>query len=158
MTVTDIPAGLVLSKDAVTVTEASGADHTDTYTSKTEDSAYGHRDRSRRSSDDRAAATVSPAYVLTFTTSNWSTAQTVTVTGVDDSADNAADERTVTISNRSSSAGYSAATVTVTVTVTDDDAAPELSIEGGERYPRSNAGTRPLRFTVTKQRGHRSES
>ena len=146
VTVTDIPAGLVLSKDAVTVTEASGADHTDTYTVRLKTQPTGTVTVAVASSN-RAAATVSPA-VLTFTTGNWSTAQTVIVTGVDDSADNAADKRTVTISNRSSSAGYNAE-ATVTVTVTDDDAAPELSIEGAS-VPEGNTGATPLAFTVTK--------
>ena len=147
VTVTDIPAGLVLSKNVVTVTEASGAGNTDTYTVKLKTQPTGTVTVAVASSDT-AAATVSPAS-LPFTTSDWSTAKTVTVTGVDDSADNAADKRTVTISNRSSSAGYNAA-ATVTVTVTDDDAAPKLSIEGAS-VPEGNTGsTTPLTFTVTK--------
>ena len=144
VTVTDIPAGLVLSKNAVTVTETSGAGHTDTYTVRLRTQPTGTVTVAVASSD-RAAATVSPTR-LTFTTGAWSTAQTITVTGVDDSTDNAADKRTVTISNRSSSAGYSAE---VTVTVTDDDAAPELSIEGAS-VPEGNTGPTTLTFTVTK--------
>ena len=146
VTVTDIPAGLVLSKGAVTITEAPGAEHTDTYTVRLKTEPTGTVTVAV-ASNDTDVATVSPAG-LTFTTSDWSTAQTVTVTGVDDSADNAADKRTVTISNRSSSAGYDA-TATVTVTVTDDDAAPELSVEGASVSER-NTGTAPLMFTVTK--------
>ena len=144
VTVTDIPAGLVLSKNAVTVAEASGAEHTDTYTVRLRTQPTGTVTVAVASSD-RTAAMVSPT-MLTFTTGAWSTAQTITVTGVDDSTDNAADKRTVTISNRSSSAGYSAE---VTVTVTDDDAAPELSIEGAS-VAEGNTGPTPLRFTVTK--------
>ena len=139
-------AGLILSEDAVTVTEASGAEHTDTYTVGLETQPTGTVTVAVASSDT-AAAMVNPTR-LTFTTSDWSTAQTVTVTGVDDFTDNAADKRTVTISNHSSGAGYSAA-ATVTVTVTDDDAAPELLIEGAS-VSEGNTGTTPLTFTVTK--------
>ena len=42
-------------------------------------------------SGDTKAATVSPPS-LTFNTANWSTAQTVTVTGVDDDTDNTDDK------------------------------------------------------------------
>ena len=139
-------AGLILSEDAVTVTEASGAEHTDTYTVGLETQPTGTVTVAVASSDT-AAATVNPTR-LTFATSDWSTAQTVTVTGVDDFTDNAADKRTVTISNHSSGAGYSAA-ATVTVTVTDAAAAPELLIEGAS-VSEGNTGTTPLTFTVTK--------
>ena len=144
VSVTVRAAGLILSKNAVTVAEASGAEHTDTYTVRLKTQPTGTVTVAVASSDGTAAM-VSPT-TLTFTTGAWSTAQTITVTGVDDSTDNAADKRTVTISNRSSSAGYSAE---VTVTVTDDDAAPELSIEGAS-VSEGNTGPTPLRFTVTK--------
>ena len=146
VSVTVRAAGLILSKNAVTVAEASGAEHTDTYTVRLNTQPTGTVTVAVASSD-ATAAMVSPT-TLTFTTGAWSTAQTITVTGVDDFTDNAADKRTVTILNRSSSAGYSAE-VTVTVTVTDDDAAPELSIEGAS-VSEGNTGPTPLRFTVTK--------
>ncbi len=63
---------------------------------------------------------------LAFTTSNWSQAQTVTVTGVDDDIDNTGDARTVTIAHVASSTDptYSIANAgEVSVTVTDDDTA-----------------------------------
>ena len=71
------------------------------------------------SSDDTGAATLSPAS-LTFTSSNWDTAQTVTVSGEED--DDANDE-TVTVSH--SVSGYDSVTTAddVSVTVTDDDTA-----------------------------------
>ncbi len=74
-------------------------------------------------SDTDTAATVSPAS-LTFTTTNWDTAQTVTVTGVNDDIDNPSDERTATLSHTptSADAGYNTVPIaSVTVTVTDDD-------------------------------------
>ena len=143
VTVTDIPAGLVLSEDAVRIPE----EHTDTYTVRLKTEPTGTVTVAV-TSRDTDVATVNPPR-LTFTASDWSTAQTVTVTGVDDSADNAADERTAIISNRSSSAGYDA-TATVTVTVMDDDPAPELSIEGVS-VSEGKPGTTPPMFTVTKR-------
>ena len=75
------------------------------------------------SSDDTGAATVAGA--LTFTSNNWSSAQTVTVSPVDDNDEN---QETVIISH--AVAGYSgvSSAPTVTVTVNDDEAVPELSI------------------------------
>ena len=71
------------------------------------------------SSDDPGAVTVSGA--LTFTASDWSTEQEVTVTGVEDSG--AADE-TVTVSHAVSGADYGSVTAgSVTVTVDDDETA-----------------------------------
>ena len=54
------------------------------------------------SSGDTAAATVSPAS-LSFTTADWDTAQTVTVSGVDD-PDTA--EESVTVSLSATDGGY----------------------------------------------------
>ena len=61
---------------------------------------------------------------LTFTTANWSTAQTVTVTGVDDLVDQGGYDRTATISHTVSGGDYGEVSAgTVSVTVTDDDTA-----------------------------------
>ena len=81
---------------------------------------------------------------LTFTTSNWSTAQTVTITGQNDNIVNTGGERTRTITHTIEAGDgdgqkYRPAALTtfsipsVTVTVTDDDApsTPELTITGG---------------------------
>ena len=77
-------------------------------------------------SEDTTVATVDPA-TLTFDEDDWSTAKTVTVTGVADITDNPNDRRTVDIAHTVSASGTDYAAVTaspVTVTVTDDDAAP----------------------------------
>ena len=74
------------------------------------------------SSPDTGAVTASPAS-LTFTTSDYSTAQTVTLTVVND--DDGADE-SVTVSNTSSGGGYDASG-DVTATVDDDDQGLTLS-------------------------------
>ena len=71
------------------------------------------------SSSDSGALAASPAS-LTFTTSDWDTAQTVTLSGVED--DNAIDE-TVTISHSVSGYGSISVGAVVTVSVTDDDTA-----------------------------------
>ena len=104
-------------------------------------------------SGDTKAATVSPAR-LTFNTTNWRTAQTVTVTGVDDDTDNTDDKRTVSVSHAVSTTGtgndYAAleSADPVTVTVTDDDAAPggiSLSVD----TPSLGEGADATEVTVT---------
>jgi hypothetical protein len=74
------------------------------------------------SSDDTGEGTVSPAS-LTFTTNDWSTAQTVTVTGVDDDIDDGNQSYTiVTAEATSSDQSYSGLNATdVSVTNTDND-------------------------------------
>src|SRR2546425_677433 len=74
------------------------------------------------SSSDLTEGTVAPAS-LTFTSGNWNTAQTVTVTGVDDfAADGAVAYTIVTAAAASTDAGYSGMNAAdVTVTNTDND-------------------------------------
>ena len=76
------------------------------------------------SSSDTTEGTVSPAS-LTFTTANWNTAQTVTVTGVDDAVDDGNQPYTiVTAAASSSDAGYNGLNpADVSVTNTDNDPA-----------------------------------
>ena len=69
------------------------------------------------SSDDPDAATVSGS-TIRFTTSNWNTARTVTVRGVND---NDSTDEIVTMTNTASGGEYAGVTETVTVTVDDDD-------------------------------------
>ena len=81
-------------------------------------------------SSDTGEATVS-ASSLTFTSGNWDTAQTVTVTGVADYADDGDQTSTVTVSvdDGSSDDDYdSLADQTVSVTTTDIDAAPDMTV------------------------------
>ncbi len=64
---------------------------------------------------------------LSFNATNWSTAQTVTVTAIADAFDNTGDKRTATITHTVSAVGTDYAGETadpVVVTVTDDDDAP----------------------------------
>ena len=74
-------------------------------------------------SADTDEATVSPT-PLTFTSLNWSTPQTVTVTGVDDSIDDGNQDTTITIAvddDNSDNAFDGLADQTVTATTTDND-------------------------------------
>ena len=76
-------------------------------------------------SDPNNAISVSDAS-LTFTSSNWSTYQTVTVTGVEDDNDYADEEATITASASSSDAKYNTTSLnqTVSVSVKDNDPPP----------------------------------
>ena len=118
VTVTDNDtANLVVSTSSLTVGEAGS----DTFTVKLATQPSGSVTVSV-TSDDTGAATASPAS-LTFTTGNWNTVQTVTVSGVDDSD---TDNENVTVSLSASGGDYSdtvIASVTVTVTDNDDDTA-----------------------------------
>ena len=112
---------LVVSETSLTVTEASGAGRAGTFTVKlgSEPSADV---TVAVSSGDATEGTVSPSS-LTFTTQNWATARTVTVTAVDDAVDDG--DQTYNITLDPSSSGDSdyngLSSRTVSVTTTDDD-------------------------------------
>ena len=109
VTVTDPPPGVLVSTEELTVAEnATGA-----YTVKLNAKPAGTVTVTP-SSGDTAKATVSAA--LTFTTSNWSQAQTVTVTGTPDINSN---DETVTVSHGVTGYGAVTSGPSVTVTVTD---------------------------------------
>ena len=152
VTVTDNDAELTVSKPTVTVAEASG---TDTYTVVLKGQPIGDVTVAVASSDT-TVATVQPS-TLTFTTANWSTAQTVTVTGVNDNLDNAGGGREATITNDPSGGGYDEAeSEPVTVTVTDDEgikvSKPTVSVSdeagGSSTYTVSLATQPPGNVTV----------
>ena len=121
VTVTDDDGvGITVSEVARTVDEDGG---TATYTLVLESPPTGNVTITPRSSDTDIA-TVSGA--LTFTAGNWDTAQTVTVTGVNDDIDNLNNRRSATITHPAAGGGYDAVVApSVTVTVTDDDGAPQ---------------------------------
>ena len=82
-------------------------------------------------SDLRVASSGTPALTasLTFTTTDWETAQTITVTGVDDA--DSADDTGLAISHRVAGADYEGLTVDDTVAVTiDDDDEPGIVVAG----------------------------
>ena len=71
----------------------------------------------------RSGAAPGNSAVLRFTTANWASPQTVTVTGQDDDLDNPNDQRTLRITHTARGGGYSGQAVgnPVAVTVVDDD-------------------------------------
>ena len=117
VTVTDNDATATLSTSTVTVTEASTG-RTATYTLRLNGQPTDNVTVAVASSNT-SIATVSPGS-LTFTPTNWSTPQTVTVTGVDDSSPGGS--RSATITHSASGGGYDGVEVpSVSVSVTDDD-------------------------------------
>ena len=118
VTVTDDDsAGVTVSGTALTVGEAGGRA---TYTVKLDTQPNGSVTVTP-TSGNATVAIVSPGQ-LTFTTDNYATPQTVTVTGVDDAVDNASDRRATTVTHEAAGGGYDGVAVaSVTVTATDDD-------------------------------------
>ena len=150
-TVVDDDAATIGISDSggVSVSEAAGAGRTDTYTVVL-DSLPTASVEIAVASGDTAAATVSPA-ALTFTTSNWNTARTVTVTGVDDRVDQSSD-RMVAISHTatSSDTGYNGVSASVTVTVVDDDTASiAINESGGVMVTEATGTDRTDTYTAT---------
>ena len=117
VTVTD-DEGLRTSERAVVVGEAGGMA---SYTLELTAAPTGSVTVALTSSDI-GTAMVSPA-TLIFTSGNWSTPRSITVTGVDDDIDNPGAARSATITHTPSGSGYRTVE-TVAVTVTDDDASP----------------------------------
>ncbi len=128
----DTAAITINDSGGVSVNEASGAGRTDTYTvvlasQPTADVSIAV------ASGDTGAATVSPA-TLTFTTTNWNTAQTVTVTGVDDKVDQDGNRRaTITHTAASSDPNYNTIDIdnVIAMVVDNDTAAVNMSQSGG---------------------------
>ena len=99
-------------------------------------------------SDDTGAVTVSPA-TLTFTTANWSTAQTVTATAVEDS--DLANE-TATISHTVTSAcapDYTTALSIASARVSVDDNDTSILTIDSPRVVEGDTGSTTMTFTLT---------
>ena len=139
--------GLKISRDLVTVTEASGSAHTATYTVALSSQPTAGVTVSL-SSGDTNAATVSPA-TLTFTASNWSDAQTVTVTGVDDEVEQTGEfgYRGTNISHTARGGDYGTVSGSVRVIVSDDGNTPRFYIEDA-KVSEGDSGDVNLKFTV----------
>ncbi len=86
----------------------------------------------------------------TFTTGNWATAQSITVTAVDDTIDEASPHPCViTHSSSSTDAGYNGLTIAgVTANITDNDPTPTFTIND-VTVTEGNSGTVNATFTVT---------
>ncbi|MBF2755679.1 MAG: hypothetical protein ISN29_10555, partial [Gammaproteobacteria bacterium AqS3] len=114
VTVNDDDAALVLSPTSLTVNEGASGE----FTVQLAEQPDGNR-RVNLASTKTGVVTVSPAS-LDFTSTDWNTAQTVTVTGVDDD-DTANGSAAINLSGDGITPG------SVTVTVADDDVALRLS-------------------------------
>ena len=129
VSIRNTPPGVDLSASSLTVEEGE----TGTYTVVLNTQPSGTVTITA-SSGDTTVATVTPPS-LTFTTSNWDTPQTVTVSGVEN--DVPSEDRTIAVSHGISGGGYDSV-AHVTVTVNDDDTArvrvsqESLSILEGE--------------------------
>ncbi len=145
VTVTDDDGAGVTIKESdgsTSVTEKAGEGRNDTYTVVLTSQPTAAVTITLESGDS-GAATVSPA-TLTFATANWGTAQTVTVTGVDDDVDNRNDARTVSISHAASSTDtdYTIPSAgSVSVTVADDGEAGVTIAETDDETTVSEDGT-----------------
>ncbi len=134
--------GVTVSKATVSMKEIDDAEtddkeHQDTYTVKLNSEPTG------TVTVNVASGTASVATVdktsLSFTTSNWSTPQVVTVTAKDDIIDNTGDERTTNITHTvvAGTSDYGGVTASpVAVTVEDEDVAPsalEITVDADSK-------------------------
>ena len=105
------------------------------------------------SSGDTDAATVSPAS-LTFTSTTWETAQTVTVTGVDDDVVNTGGKRetTITHSAESTDTDYDNLSVSLDVDILEVNGAPTFSGDTTADFAENGAGA-ALTVTATDPDG-----
>ena len=143
----DDDAGVTVSDSALTVAPEDGGTATYTVVLDTQPTA---EVTITPASDDTSVAMVSGA--LTFTTMNWNTPQTVTVTGVNDDLDNTGDQRitTVTHAATSSDVDYEGEPVDpVMVTATDDDGPPSLAIDSLTVTEGADGDTVTLSYMVT---------
>ena len=121
----DKTPGILTGAVTGTITEAGGSA---TFTVKLGDKPPTADVTVAVSSGDTTEGTVSPSS-LTFTRDNWSTTQTVTVTGKDDDVDDGNVVWNVRLAPSSGDADYNGlSNVDVPVTTTDDDNAPEVTL------------------------------
>ena len=105
------------------------------------------------SSGDTTEGTVSPS-TMTFTTQNWSTVQTVTVTGVDDSVRDGNVNWNVVLNPSSTDTGYNAlSNVNAAMTTSDDEERPSFSIADAS-VVEGDSGSTNMVFTVTMSPAH----
>ena len=122
VTITDNDSpGLAISQSAFTVVEGDSPGQSYTVALTTQPSAAVTVTISGQASTDLSLDKPS----LSFSTSNWSAAQTVTVTASHDA--DALTDPVVTLTHRASGGDYGAVTGDLTVTITDDDS-PGLAI------------------------------
>ena len=118
VTVSDDDRGIVFTPTSLTVEEGDATGETYTVKLATEPSEEVTVTVSGQSGTDLTLSGLSPTSTLTFTTSNWNTAQTVTVKAADD--EDGADDA-VTLAHAASGGDYAGVSAELKVTVTDDD-------------------------------------
>ncbi len=132
----DDERGVTISETTVTVRESDDGDTTSiredqaTYTVVLDSEPTGGTVTIELASEDEDIATVTPASIP-FTATTWDTAVTVTVTGVNDDTDNAANKRTTAITHTvdAEDTDYEDETAgDVDVEVTDDDGTPGATL------------------------------
>ena len=111
----DDTTGLVISQSAFTITEGDGTGQSYTVALATQPSAEVTVAISGQASTDL----VLDKDNLTFSTSNWSSPQTVTVTASDDA--DALTDPAVTLTHRASGGDYGSVAKDLVVTITEDD-------------------------------------
>ena len=144
-----IGRSLVISETSVTAAENGG---TATYTIKLDSQPVAGDDVTVdiTTKGDTAAMTLDKT-LLTFTSANWSDAQTITVTGVDDFLDNVVDPRTATIVHKSTGSGFTVAVEDeVGVNITDNDEAG-INLSVNSVTLKENGGTGSYDVTLTAQ-------
>ena len=143
-------SGVVMSEGMLTLTVMEGM--TATYTVKLDSQPTEEVTVRVVAPDDslvmvsRPSASLTTALDLTFTTSNWDDAQTVTVTAAEDDEDAVND--TVTLVNQASGGDYGSVSESVRVTIIENDTAtfmvtPPMSTVG------EASGTRTAAYTVS---------
>ena len=140
----------------VTVTEATGAGRSATYTVvlTSEPTANVTVTPSSGSTNVAEVTTSRADDTLVFTANNWDTAQDVTVTGVDNAVDESSDQTTTISHTVTGAAGSDYASgvtaASVTVTLTDNDSKSVIISKSSETINESGAGNS---FTYTIKLG-----
>ena len=134
VTVTDNDRGIVFNPTSLTVEEGDATGATYTVKLATQPSEDVTVTVSGQASTDLELTGLSATHTLTFTTSNWDTAQTVTVKAGQD--DDGSDD-SVTLAHTAAGGNYAGTKADLTVTVTDDDrgivlSSTSLSVEEGD--------------------------
>ena len=143
----EILAAQDLSLSDSRVALAEGSSNTGTYTVKLPTAPTGTVTVTVASGDsgavtvDTDAGTDGNQSTLTFTTTNWATAQTVTLAAVSD-ADGA--NESVTITHSASGGGYDDKSATLTAAVSDDDSAIVISPVSPLRIDKGSSGSLAL--------------
>ena len=148
VTVTDDDqAGIVLSKTDLSVTEgdAGGSSYTVALATRPSETVTvtisGHE-----GADLTLSGTTLTSNQLTFTTTNWGTAQTVTVKAADD--DNA-DNESETLTHTASGGDYVNITKDLPVSITDDGDVQVTVMFGADAYTVPEGGTQSVTVTLS---------